>query len=71
MTKEQPLSFDVQPYEHALNLLPDSQRVRNPVTLNVFNTEKVLDVMLIQKQPAFLGERYSIFLQLKPFKLMR
>ena len=37
-----------------------------PVVLNVFKTEKVLDYKILHKAPAFIGERYSIVLHLNP-----
>ncbi len=56
----------MRPYEFSQNLLPKTQRVMQPVVLRVVNSERVMNLLVYHKPPAFLSERYSVSLLLKP-----
>lgn len=59
--------IDVLPYLNTISLLPDAMKSADPLRLNVVKTERVIDIALQHNQPAFLGEKYSFSMLLKPY----
>jgi len=66
--EEVKLVFVVEPYEEPFNLLPESLRSVERISLRVVPNEKLLNVEIAHKEPAFLGERYAVTISLTPIK---